>query len=195
MNHAHLFLAVLITCIPMQATALETATFAGGCFWCVEQAFDEVEGVVSTLSGYANGRTEHPDYAQVSAGGTGHTEALQLRFDPQRVSYEHLLGVFWRNHDPTDGGGQFCDRGDQYRPAIFFHNARQQAAAERSLAHLQTTKPFKAPIVTPIEALKVFYPAEEYHQGYHLKNPLRYRFYKYNCGRAARLNTLWGNDD
>jgi peptide-methionine (S)-S-oxide reductase len=187
-----LLTATLLAAAPLPAAELHTATFAGGCFWCVEQAFDEVDGVVSTTSGYANGRIDNPSYDQVSAGGTGYVEALQLQYDPAKVRYERLLEVFWKNHDPTDGNGQFCDRGNQYRPAIFYHNDAQREAAQSSLAELRKEKPFAAPIITPIEPLEVFYPAEAYHQNYHQKNPIRYNFYKYSCGRPSRLEELWG---
>jgi len=187
-----LFFFTLTASPALHAAELQTATFAGGCFWCVEEAFDKVDGVKKTISGYANGNIKDPTYEQVSAGGTGYVEAVQVTFDPQKVSYAQLLDAFWHNHDPTDKGGQFCDRGDQYRPVIFYHNAAQHEAANRSLAALRKTKPFKAPIVTAIEPFKVFYPAEAYHQNYHTKNPVRYRFYKYSCGRAARLDKLWG---
>lgn len=186
-----LLLTLAIMIAPLQAAEPQTATFAGGCFWCVEEAFDKVEGVVSTTSGYANGTLDNPSYEQVSKGGTGHVESLQVVFDPTRVSYNKLLEVFWYNHDPTDNGGQFCDRGDQYRPAIFYHNRQQQQLAEQSLAALRKDKPFDDPILTAIEPLKVFYPAEKRHQDYHLKNPFRYKFYKFTCGRAARLEELW----
>jgi peptide-methionine (S)-S-oxide reductase len=187
-----LLLTILLAAPTLQAAALQSATFAGGCFWCVEEAFDAVDGVVSTTSGYANGNIKDPSYKQVSAGVTGYVEALQLEYDPQMVSYDKLLEVFWHNHDPTDAGGQFCDRGNQYRPAIFYHNTAQREAAENSLAALRRDKPFAAAIITPIEPLKVFYPAEAYHQDYHQKNPVRYNFYKFSCGRAARLEELWG---
>ncbi len=175
--------------------ATETATFAGGCFWCVEEAFDKVPGVIATISGYANGDAPNPTYDQVSAGGTGYAEAVQVEFDPERVSYAQLLQTFWHNHDPLDARGQFCDRGDQYRPAIFYHNDMQRQQANASLAAVSREQPFRGTIVTPIEPFKNFYPAEEYHQDFHNKNPLRYKFYKYNCGRAARLEQLWGKPE
>lgn len=185
-------LLILLSMIaPVQAAEPQTATFAGGCFWCVEEAFDNVNGVISTTSGYANGKLANPSYEQVSKGGTGYVESLQVVYDPDRVSYEKLLEVFWLNHDPTDGGGQFCDRGNQYRPAIFYHNRQQQRLAEQSRDVLRKNKPFKRLIVTSIEPLKVFYPAEKKHQDYHRKNPVRYKFYKYSCGRKARLDDLW----
>jgi peptide-methionine (S)-S-oxide reductase len=187
-----LLLTALLTAPPLQAAEAQTATFAGGCFWCVEEAFDKVDGVLSTTSGYANGNIKNPSYEQVSSGYSGFVESLQVSYDPQRVSYEKLLDVFWHNHDPTDGGGQFCDRGNQYRPAIFYNDAQQQRLAEQSRESLRKNKPFERPILTSIEPLKVFYPAEEWHQDYHEKNPVRYKFYKFTCGRAARLEELWG---
>ena len=178
----------------LSAAETEQATFAGGCFWCVEQAFDKVEGVVTTTSGYANGHLKDPAYKQVSRGGTGHVEVLRVEFDPARVSYERLLEVFWKNHDPTDPSGQFCDRGDQYRPAIIYESEEQRRQAEASKSALAADKPFSGEVLTRIEPLRVFYPAEAYHQGYHERNPVRYNFYKYNCGRPARLEELWGAD-
>lgn len=187
-----LLLTLLFAAPPLYANGLQTATFAGGCFWCVEDAFDGVKGVVSTTSGYANGYTKNPTYKQVSAGDTGYYESVQVKFDPQLVTYSKLLDVFWHNIDPTDDSGQFCDRGLQYRAAIFYENSAQRTVAENSLAALRKNKPFKARIVTAIDSLKVFYPAEDYHQNYHQKNPLRYYYYKYSCGRADRLEKLWG---
>ncbi len=171
---------------------LETATFAGGCFWCVEHAFDEVEGVVSTTSGYTGGSKKNPTYRQVSAGSTGHAEAVQVVYDPKTASYQSLLRVFWRNIDPTTADRQFCDVGSQYRSAIFYHNDMQKRLAEESRRKLEKSKPFKAPIVTEIIMASEFYVAEDYHQNYHLKNPLRYKIYRYGCGRDRRLNELWG---
>ncbi len=183
--------ALLVLLSPLQAAEPKTATFAGGCFWCVEEAFDKVEGVLSTTSGYANSKIDNPTYEQVSRGRTGYVESLQAVYDPDRVNYEKLLEVFWHNHDPTDGGGQFCDRGNQYRPAIFYHNDQQKGLAEQSRETLRNNKPFERPILTAIEPLKVFYPAETKHQDYHQKNPMRYKFYKFTCGREGRLNELW----
>lgn len=188
------YLLTLCILLPPALMANELATFAGGCFWCVEESFDKVPGVVATTSGYANGKTRNPTYEEVSAGGTGFTEAVQVEFDPAKVTYEQLLQTFWRNHDPLDGGGQFCDRGDQYRPGILYHSEEQRRVANASLEELRKSQPFKGTILTPIVSLENFYPAEQYHQDYHLKNPLRYKFYKYNCGRPARLETLWGAD-
>ena len=171
---------------------LETATFAGGCFWCLEEALDKVDGVVSTTSGYTGGQKSSPTYEEVSAGGTGHTESVQVMYDPQKVTYAKLLETFWHNIDPTTPDQQFCDKGHQYRSAIFYHDDQQQRLAEESKQQLNKSKPFKEPIVTEIVPASVFYPAEEYHQNFYQKNPIRYKFYKYNCGRAQRLETLWG---
>ena len=173
---------------------LEKATFAGGCFWCMEEALDKVDGVVSTLSGYTGGRTKNPAYEEVSAGKTGHTEAVEVLYDPAKLSYAKLLDVFWRNIDPTTADRQFCDVGTQYRAAIFYHNETQKRLAEESKQRLETSRPFKEPIITGIMPASVFYPAEEYHQDFYKKNPLRYKFYKFNCGRAQRLQDLWGKN-
>jgi peptide-methionine (S)-S-oxide reductase len=167
-------------------------TFAGGCFWCMEEAFEKVAGVVEVVSGYMGGRVADPTYNQVSAGRTGHAEVIQVTYRPDQVSYPELLKVFWRNIDPTTPNRQFCDGGSQYRAEIFFHGAEQQAAAEDSLADVQANKPFDGAIVTDLSAAGEFYPAEKYHQDYYKKNPRRYKFYKWNCGRAQRLEELWG---
>jgi peptide-methionine (S)-S-oxide reductase len=174
------------------APGLAKATFAGGCFWCMEPPFDRIAGVVSTTSGYIGGRTRNPTYAHVSSGGTGHAEAVEVVYDPQQVSYERLLEIFWHNVDPLDAGGQFCDRGSQYRTGIFFHDDEQKRLAEASKAKLQASGRFDRPIVTEVVAATTFYPAEEYHQDYYTKNPVRYKFYRYNCGRDRRLEQLWG---
>ena len=168
------------------------ATFAGGCFWCMEEALDQVEGVISTTSGYTGGQKPNPTYEEVSAGGTGHAEAVQVVYDPAKVSYARLLEVFWRNIDPTTPNRQFCDSGRQYRSAIFYHDEAQKRMAEESKQRLEKSKPFKEPIATEIVPASVFHPAEEYHQNFYQKNPFRYKFYKYNCGRAQRLEELWG---
>ncbi len=167
-----------------------TATFAGGCFWCVEADFDKVAGVVGTTSGYIGGRTANPAYEEVVRGGTGHAEAVEIVFDPARVTYQQLLDVFWRNIDPLAKDRQFCDRGDQYRSAIFHHGDEQRRLAEASKAAVAAR--FKQPIATAIVAAGPFYKAEDYHQDYYLKNPLRYNFYRAGCGRDARLEELWG---
>jgi len=174
---------------------LAKATFAGGCFWCMEEALDKVDGVVSTMSGYTGGRQKNPTYEDVSAGGTGHAEAVEILYDPAKVTYATLLDVFWRNIDPTTPDRQFCDGGNQYRSAIFYHDETQKRLAEDSKKKLAKFKPFKEPIATEIAPASTFYPAEEYHQNFYEKNPVRYRLYKYNCGRAQRLAELWGKKD
>jgi peptide-methionine (S)-S-oxide reductase len=174
-----------------QRTAV--ATFAGGCFWCVEADFDKVDGVISTTSGYTGGRTANPTYEQVSHGGTGHAESVEIVYDPAKVSYKKLLDVFWHNIDPLAKDRQFCDHGDQYRSAIFYHDEEQRALAEASKAEVE--KRFEQPVATQIVPTGPFYKAEEYHQDYYKKNPIRYKFYRYNCGRDARLEELWGKKD
>jgi peptide-methionine (S)-S-oxide reductase len=180
---------------PQSATdkSLETATFAGGCFWCMEPPFDELAGVLSTTSGYTGGQKKDPTYEQVSAGGTGHTEAVQVVFDPTKISYGELLEVFWRNIDPTTLNRQFCDVGSQYRTAIFYHNDDQQRLAETSKKAIEDSGRLTKPIVTEIAPASEFYVAEEYHQDYYKKNPLRYKFYRYNCGRDQALEAIWGD--
>lgn len=176
-----------------KASEYSKATFAGGCFWCMEPPFDKLEGVISTASGYAGGHVPNPTYREVSAGSTGHAEAVQVVYDPKRISYQDLLQVFWRNVDPLDSGGQFCDRGNQYRTAIFYHDEQQKRFAEQSKAALEDSGRFSGPIITEIVPLNGnFYPAEEYHQDYYIKNPLRYKYYRNACGRDRRLEKLWG---
>lgn len=169
------------------------ATFAGGCFWCMEHPFDELPGVVSVTSGYTGGQKKNPTYEEVSAGGTGHAEAVQIVYDPAKVSYRKLLNVFWHNIDPTTKDRQFCDSGNQYRSAIFYHDEEQRRLALQSKAELEKTKTFKESVVTEITQASVFYPAEEYHQHYYKKNPIRYKFYRTSCGRDKRLKELWGS--
>ena len=178
---------------PQSAAAPALATFAGGCFWCVEADFDKIPGVLSTTSGYTGGHLANPRYAQVVTKKTGHAEAVQVLFDPGRVSYEQLLEKFWRSIDPTTRDAQFCDTGSPYRSAIFVHDDKQLAAAQASLAALQMSKPFAQDVVTPIERAGAFYPAEDLHQDYYRKNPLRYQAYRSGCGRDARLKQLWGS--
>lgn len=168
------------------------ATFAGGCFWCMEPPFDRLPGVISTTSGYTGGKAVEPTYEQVSAGITGHAEAVQVRYDPATISYEKLLQVFWRNIDPLTPDRQFCDAGSQYRSAIFYHDAEQRRLAEQSKAKIDKSGRFDRPIVTPIVSASAFYPAEEYHQNYSAKNPVRYKLYRASCGRDQRLKQLWG---
>lgn len=174
---------------------LATATFAGGCFWCMEGPFDKLEGVRSTTSGYTGGTKVDPTYNEVSSGGTGHVEAVQVVYDPTQVSYDTLLDVFWKNVDPVDDRGQFCDQGSQYESRIFVHDDQQQALAEQSKAELSTLEKFEeAPIVTAIEPAQTFYPAEDYHQDYYLKHPLRYKYYRTACGRDRRLAEVWEDE-
>ena len=184
--------ALLLFAAPTPGSAQTTAkaTFAGGCFWCMEPPFDELDGVISTTSGYTGGKTKNPTYEQVSTGTTGHAEALQVIYDPKKITYEKLLEVFWRNIDPFAAAGQFCDIGSQYRSAIFYHDATQKSAAEKSKKAVQAR--FKQPVATEITAATVFYPAEEYHQDYYKKNPVRYKLYSHGCGRAQRLEEVWG---
>lgn len=175
-----------------QAENLATATFAGGCFWCMEAPFDVLPGVVSTISGYTGGFKKKPSYEEVSAGTTGHAEAVQITYDSTQISYAQLLQVFWRNIDPLASNRQFCDSGSQYRSAIFYHSAEQQRLALASKQQLENSGRFKQPIVTEIVAAAEFYPAEEYHQDFYKKNPLRYKAYRAGCGRDRRLQELWG---
>jgi peptide-methionine (S)-S-oxide reductase len=171
---------------------LEAAIFAGGCFWCMEPPFDALPGVVSTTSGYTAGRTKNPNYHDVSAGITGHAEAVRVVYDPGKVTYAKLLDVFWHNIDPTVKDRQFCDTGTQYRTGIYTLSPEQKRLAEESRAQLEKTKPFKGPIVTEIAAAAEFWAAEDYHQDYYKKNPVRYKFYRTGCGRDARLEEIWG---
>lgn len=178
---------------PAVPPGMAVATFAGGCFWCMQPPFDKLPGVTATIAGYAGGRTVNPTYEEVSSGRTGHAESVEVIYDPKKVSYEKLLDVFWTNIDPTVTNRQFCDTGTQYRTAIFYHDEAQRKAAEASKAALERDKPFKGPIVTAIEMAGPFYPAEDYHQEYYRKNPVRYRLYRTGCGRDARLKVLWGD--
>lgn len=196
MLHSRFIFIIGLCLSPMAGVTAGTAaqaTFAGGCFWCMEPPFDELDGVTATTSGYAGGDTENPTYEQVTHGDTGHVEVVQVTYDPDRISYEELLEVYWPNTDPTDPDGQFCDRGDSYRPAIFYNSERQKRLAEASKAELLKNKPFDGPVTTAIEPLNdSFYPAEDYHQNYYQKNTLRYKYYRFSCGRDARLEELWG---
>lgn len=174
-----------------QTDQYQQATFAGGCFWCMEKPFDAIDGVIDTTSGYTGGTTENPTYEQVSKGGTGHAEAVQVRFDPSKVTYEQLLEVFWKNIDPTVENKQFCDTGSQYRSGIYYQNPTQKAAAEKSREAIQ--KAYQLPhIYTEIKQFTGFYRAEDYHQNYYQKNPIRYKYYRYACGRDQRLEEVWG---
>lgn len=175
------------------AGQLQKATFAGGCFWCMEHPFDELPGVVSVTSGYTGGQKKNPTYQEVSAGGTGHAESVQVVYDPAKIGYEKLLERYWHNIDPTVKDRQFCDVGNQYRSAIFYHNEEQHRLAAQSRKALEMNRPFKGPVVTEIVAAIQFYPAEEYHQHYYKKNPIRYKYYRTSCGRDKRLKELWGD--
>ncbi len=198
---ALLLLGVFTASSPLAATGAETtapagavvATFAGGCFWCMEPPFDRLDGVLSTTSGYIGGHTRNPTYQEVVAGASGHAEAVQITYDPRRIDYAELLDVFWRNIDPLTANRQFCDAGNQYRAAIFYHDEEQKRLAEASRQKLAASQRFKQPIVTEIVAADTFYPAEDYHQDYYRKNPVRYKFYRYGCGRDKRLEELWGS--
>lgn len=168
------------------------AMFAGGCFWCMEPPFIQLPGVISVTSGYTGGHQANPTYEQVSAGGTGHAEAVEIVYDPTQISYARLLDIFWHNIDPLDASGQFCDKGQQYRTAIFYHGDEQQRLAEESKQALKQSGRFQQPVVTAIVPASTFYPAEDYHQHYYQKNPIRYKYYRYSCGRDQRLEALWG---
>ena len=183
---------LLLVSFSVKAQQTQTAIFAAGCFWCVEEAFEKVPGVISAVSGYIDGKTRNPSYEAVSSGMTGHTEAVEVKFDPSKVSYEKLLVVFWVNHDPTYIDRQFCDQGSQYRPGIFWLDEAQKKAAEASKAKYEKLKAFPQKIVTPITKASQFWPAEDYHQDYYKKNAVRYKFYVTSCGRYPRLDELWG---
>ena len=187
-----LTLALALAVAPVHAQKTEKAIFAAGCFWCTEEAFEHVPGVISAVSGYTGGTVKGPSYEQVSSGRTGHAEAVEVTFDPAKVSYDKLLDVFWVNHDPTVTNRQFCDSGTQYRPGIFYLDDEQKRLAEASKVKWEKMKPFKQPFLTEITAAGPFYPAEDYHQDYYKKNPLQYKFYVTGCGRYARLDSLWG---
>lgn len=185
---------LLLLLLPLTLHAQPTrakATFAGGCFWCMEPPFEKLKGVVSVTSGYTGGRTPRPTYEQVSAGGTGHYESVQVVYDPRQVSYGQLLEVFWKNIDPVNARGQFCDEGDQYRAVIFYGTPAEKKLAEESKRRIEQTKRIR--VVTAILPAAAFFPAEEYHQDYAKKNPVRYRFYRFNCGRDRRLQEVWGS--
>ncbi|MEO1280268.1 MAG: peptide-methionine (S)-S-oxide reductase MsrA [Pseudomonadota bacterium] len=174
--------------------ALEVATFGGGCFWCVETNFDGVKGVVATISGYMGGALETADYQTVSTGRTKHIEVLQVIYDPKQTTFDKILGVFLRTTDVVDGGGQFCDRGPQYRPAVFAHGQAQLDAARKETAALDASQRFDKPLAVEILKASLFVPAEDYHQDYYKKNPLRYKSYRYGCGRDLRVKRLWGDE-
>lgn len=186
-------LLLLLTLLSPFVLAEDTAeaVFAGGCFWCMEPPYDELDGVLETTSGYTGGHVEDPSYQEVVAGGTGHYEAVKVTYDPSRVDYQTLLDVFWRNIDPLDAGGQFCDRGNSYRAAVFYRTPEQERLARASKESVKAR--FDQPVVTEILKASEFYPAEEYHQNYYEKNPVRYKYYRFRCGREARLDELWAD--
>ncbi len=192
---AALLLAAAFVTVPASAgdrSETAYATFAGGCFWCMEADFQKIEGVISVTSGYTGGTVVNPTYKQVSAGGTGHAEAVRIVYDPTIISFDELLAIFWHSIDPTVSDRQFCDVGSQYRGAIFYHDDAQRDASQRSQAELEESTDFPQPIVTEITAATTFYPAEAYHQDYSKKNPIRYAYYRKGCGRDRRLAELWG---
>jgi len=192
LNTLVIFVSILGGMAHAAAPETAKATFAGGCFWCMEGPFDKLDGVLSTTSGYTGGTKKNPTYEEVSSGATGHAEAVQIIYDPKKVTYAKLLEVFWHNIDPLTPNAQFCDHGSQYRSAIFYHDETQKRLAEESKKALSSR--FRAPIVTEIVPATVFYSAEDYHQDYYKKNPLRYKVYRYSCGRDQRLEELWGKD-
>jgi len=188
-----LVLLLNLTCLPFahaDDVNLQRATFAGGCFWCMEPPYDQVDGVIETISGFSGGHVENPSYEQVVRGGTGHLEVIQVVYNPETVNYERLLEIYWRNVDPFDGGGQFCDRGESYRPAIFVHNQAQKRMARES--RQTVAERFDRRIAVTIEPFDAFYPAGDDHQNYYQKNPVRYKYYRWRCGRDERLEAVWG---
>ncbi len=200
-RHSHLSILTFLIlqwpvyALPAAQTGVETAILAGGCFWCLEADYEKLDGVLDVISGYTGGQLENPTYAQVSAGDSGHVESVRVSFDPAVISYAQILDFFWRHVDPTRDDGQFCDRGLQYRPVIFYQGARQHSEALASERRAAASKPFPEPLKVELTAATRFYPAEEYHQDYYRKKPLRYRFYRYRCGRDARVEALWGKPD
>jgi peptide-methionine (S)-S-oxide reductase len=191
---ASLATAIVLTAGPAAAQdgdGLSRATFAGGCFWCMEPPYDKIDGVVETISGFSGGHVVDPSYQQVVQGGTGHLEVVQVVYDPAKVDYQKLLDIYWPNVDPFDGGGQFCDRGESYRPAIFVHDERQERLAQQSLERVQAR--FEQPIEVTIEPFEAFYRAEDYHQNYYQENSIRYKYYRWRCGRDDRLEAVWGD--
>lgn len=183
---------LVVAAEPASEQRLAKAVFAGGCFWCMEPPFDALPGVTATVSGYTGGTRANPTYQEVSAGNTGHIEAVEVTYDPAKVSYQQLLETYWRNVDPLDAGGQFCDRGEPYRTAVFYHDAEQKRLADISKTRIEQR--LGRAVVTPVRPAATFYPAEDYHQDYYQRNPLRYKYYRYRCGRDARLEQLWGKE-
>ncbi|MBB3059582.1 peptide-methionine (S)-S-oxide reductase MsrA [Microbulbifer rhizosphaerae] len=190
MRYLFALILTLTTSTTLAQDNIRTAIFAGGCFWCMEPPYDKLEGVLETTSGYSGGHVKNPSYDQVSAGNTGHAEVVRVKYDADKIGYEELLQVFWRNVDPLDAGGQFCDRGSQYRSAIFYGNEEEKKLAEASKA--KVAKKLDGKIATEIVAASKFYPAEKYHQNYYQRNPIRYKYYRFRCGRDQRLEEVWG---
>jgi peptide-methionine (S)-S-oxide reductase len=200
-GHQIFMAVVLVTCATLgswlssevqSAPTTAMAYFAGGCFWCMEEAFEKVDGVISVVSGYMGGTLANPTYEQVSAGQTGHAESIEVTYDPTKVTYQKLLDAFWRNVDPVTPNAQFCDHGNQYRSAIFYTTDEEKRLSEASKSAIEQSKRLPAPIATQLVQASTFFPAEDYHQDYYKKNPLRYKYYKFSCGRAQRLEALWG---
>src|SRR5262245_10783092 len=189
-----ILVALAAPAVAADQPGLAKATFAGGCFWCMEPPFEALDGVISVTAGYTGGTKVDPTYEEVSAGGTGHAESIEVTYDPARISYEKLLDVFWHNVDPTTANRQFCDKGNQYRTAIFYHDETQKRLAEQSKQALEASRKLPGPIVTEIVPAGRFYPAEEYHQDYYKKNPIRYGYYRWGCGRDQRLKEVWGDE-
>jgi peptide-methionine (S)-S-oxide reductase len=189
----HIILFFTLSINTLWASETRKAIFAGGCFWCMEPPFDAYlnKGVLNVISGYSGGTKANPTYEEVSAGSTGHKEVVEVSYDPQKISYEKLLEIFWKNIDPLNANGQFCDNGDQYQSAIFYATTEEKAIAEKSLSAIKDRLKKKGQIVTQLLPAKPFFPAEKYHQDYYQKNPVRYKFYRYNCGRDKRLEELW----
>jgi methionine-S-sulfoxide reductase len=195
-NYSFILVAGCLFFLPLVAkSATETAILAGGCFWCLEADYEKLDGVIEAVSGYAGGHVNDPTYKQVSSGNTGHLEVVKVTYDTSQLSYDEVLDYFWRHVDPTRNDGQFCDRGNQYRPAIFYQNELQHQQAMESRQHIEKVKPFSAPIKVELIKAGTFYPAEKYHQDYYKKNHYRYTFYRYTCGRDARVNELWGESE
>ena len=188
-----LWLAASVLTLASPPAQRATAIFAGGCFWCEETAFEGLPGVFSVVSGYTGGQKKNPTYEEVSSGSTGHAESVEVTYDPSQITYEKLLEVFWHNVDPTQANGQFCDHGTEYRSAIFYKDEAQRKAAEESKRRVEEIPRFKGKVVTQVVAASTFYPAEEYHQQFYKKNPVRYYSYRQGCGRDARLKELWGD--
>jgi methionine-S-sulfoxide reductase len=186
------FLSIPVIADTFTEPKLESVVLGGGCFWCIEADYEKLDGVVDVISGYAGGHVKNPTYKQVSAGGSGHIEVVKVTYDANKINYSQILDYFWRHVDPTRDDGQFCDRGPQYRPAIFYQDQAQKKLALASTKKIEQSKPFTEPLKVELIQVTQFYPAEDYHQDYYKKNPIRYNFYRYNCGRDARVEQLWG---